>query len=161
LTDRDLTSPDEDELLRPALAGVEHELPVPGRRPWRLSSQLYVGFFGGALATTVIAWLNATRLGLPQRDRLLIAGVGVLGLVAAAVAVLVIDPGSVQPIRLVLGVSGIATAALQSPLQKNADRRYGFRHGEGSYDSLWVPGLVAVLVLGTAQNAALYLLVQA
>jgi hypothetical protein len=159
VTERDLTSED-DELLRPALAGVEQALPVEGRRPWRLSSQLYVGFFGGAIAATVIAWMNATRLGLSQRDRLLIAGVGVVGLVAAAVAVAVTDPGDLTGIRFALHVSGIATAAVQRPLQAKADRRYGFRHGDSAYDSLWVPGLVAVLVLGTAQNGLMYVLSQ-
>ncbi len=159
MTERDLTNTEDDELLRPALAGVEQALPVEGRRPWRLSSQLYVGFFGGAIAATVIAWMNATRLGLSQRDRLLIAGVGIVGLVAAGVAVAVTDPGDLTGIRFALHLSGIATAAVQRPLQAKADRRYGFRRGD-AYDSLWVPGLVAVLVLGTAQNGLMYLLSQ-
>jgi len=161
LTERDLTTQEEDELLSPALAGVEYELPVEGRRPWRLSSQLYVGFFGGAIATTVIAWMNATRLGLSQRDRLLIAGVGVVALLAAAVAVFVLDPDGNRRIRLIVSFTGIATAAAQRLLQAKADRRYGFRHGEGAYDSLWVPGLIAVLVLGTVEAVLLYLVIRA
>ncbi len=57
-----------DELLRPTIgAGVDMSV-----RPWRPMSQTYVAFFGGVIASTVIAFLNARRLGVDADKRRLI-----------------------------------------------------------------------------------------
>jgi hypothetical protein len=142
---------DDDELFSPALEGVVDQLPEEGDRPWHLGSQLYVGFFGGPLAAAVIAWLNAELLGVTLKGRLAIAAAGVAGLAAAVVAAVIVGGDS---IRLFLAPTGLATAAAARPFQSKADRRYAFRHGE--YDSLWVPGLIAVIGLGLLQALLLY-----
>jgi hypothetical protein len=142
---------DDDELFAPALAGVVDELPEEGDRPWHLGSQLYVGFFGGPLAAAAIAWLNAERLGVTQKGRLAIAAAGVAGLAAAVVAAVLVGGDS---IRLFLAPTGLATAAVARPVQSKADRRYAFRHAK--YDSLWGPGLAAVIGLGLLQALFLY-----
>ena len=71
-----------DELLRPTI-GADVDISA---RPWRLMSQAYIAFFGGVVATTVIAVLNARRLGVPVKGQRLIALSGLGGLVLAAVA---------------------------------------------------------------------------
>ncbi|MDQ3587759.1 MAG: OST3/OST6 family protein [Actinomycetota bacterium] len=55
------------------------------RRPWRLSSQVYVAFFGGVLAVTVIALTNAPRLRTPVSRQAVIAGIGAIGLACVIV----------------------------------------------------------------------------
>src|SRR3954462_12283685 len=76
----------DEDVFAPSL---QHEAPVvaraKGERPWRLSSQFYVGFFGGALAVSALAWLNAERLDAPPDPRRWIALLGVLGVVASVV----------------------------------------------------------------------------
>lgn len=138
----------DDDLFAPALAGVTGELAAAGSRPWRLGSQLYVGFFGGALAATAIAWLNAERLGLKPRDRWPIVAAGALGLVVTVAAAAIYGSSATMTLRLFLNAGGIGTAAAQRRTQSAADRRYGFRHGEEGYDSLWGPGFAAVIGLG-------------
>jgi hypothetical protein len=147
----DGSNADDDELFAPALAGVVDELPEEGDRPWHLGSQLYVGFFGGPLAAAAIAWLNAERLGVTQKGRLAIAAAGVAGLAGAIVAAVLVGGDS---IRLFLAPTGLAAAAAARPVQAKADRRYAFRHGK--YDSLWGPGLAAVVGLGLLQGLLLY-----
>jgi hypothetical protein len=44
-----------DPLLQPSLQDRE---PDYGDPPWRLESQVWVAFFGGVEALTIIAWLN-------------------------------------------------------------------------------------------------------
>ena len=64
-----------DALLRPTLADASAS-GNPGP-PYRVSSQGYVAFFGGVLAVTIVALINARRLRMSVRGRrLLMAGAG-------------------------------------------------------------------------------------
>jgi hypothetical protein len=125
------------------------ELPA-GERPWRLGSQFYVAFFGGPLAAGAIGYVNAKRLGLPGPRLTAIAAIGVACFVGAvAVAVALADTDAGRGPRLMLAVAGVVAYLGVRELQKEADRLYGLtRDDEQAYDSLWGPGLAAVVLLG-------------
>lgn len=145
----------DDDLLSPSLSQTSRrELPA-GSRPWRLGSQFYVAFFGGPLALGAIGFLNAERLGLPRVRALWIAGIGIAAFAAVVAAALLLDFETATP-RLLVAVAGVASFAAARELQKEADRYYGLnRNEELAYDSLWQPGLVAVLVCGIGSLALL------
>ena len=126
-----------------------------GERPWRLGSQLYVGFFGGALAVAAIAWENSRRVGAPRETQKWIVIVGALGVVASVIVSYMLygnDFGSAA--RLGYRIVGVLTFGVLYKLQRSADRVYSFRSPsdhEHDYDSMWGAGLVAVLAGGLLQ----------
>jgi len=130
-----------DELLRPTI-GADVDLSV---RPWRLMSQAYVAFFGGVIATTVIAFLNARRLGVVASKRRLIVALGAVGLVVAAVVLtfLTDDTSTSSGIRVAIRVVAVATCLAQLRIQQPMDRAFQLRSSE--YASLWGPGIAAVI----------------
>jgi hypothetical protein len=136
-------SPGElDELLRPS---VPDDGPRPARagRPMRLGSQFYVAFFGGAVAATIIALLNAAALGLSTRKRLLIGGLGMLGLAATAVVFAVADS---ENTRLLARVVGVVAWGGMYLVQRGADRVYAYRSNDDEpYASMWGPGIAVAL----------------
>jgi hypothetical protein len=130
-----------DELLRPTIgAGVDLSV-----RPWRLMSQTYVAFFGGVISATVIAFLNARRLGVAPDKRRLILLVGGIGLLLAAVVIslLTTDSTTSAGIRVAIRVVAVATCLVQLRIQRPMDRAFQLRAGE--YGSLWGPGIAAVI----------------
>lgn len=134
-----------DELLRPTVQG-----PIgTSEKPWRLNSQSYVAFFGGVLASTTIAVVNAKRLGVPPDKRRLMIGVGALAFVVAVLvgAVLAGDGSSAARVstRVVAVVAILGLIRFQQPM----DRAFARRSGE--YASLWGPGLLAVFTLGIVE----------
>jgi len=145
-----------EDLFEPSL---QEELRVrelgEGERPWRLGSQFYVAFFGGALAVTAIAWLNARRLGAPretQRWILVLGAIGVLASVAVSWMIFGRDLG--RSLRIAYRVVAVLLAGALYKLQQRPDRVYAFRtpgDGDEQYDSLWGPGLVAAFVGGVVQ----------
>jgi hypothetical protein len=142
-----------DELLRPTI-GADVDVTV---RPWRLMSQAYVAFFGGVIAVTVIAWLNARRLGVPARGRRQILGSGLGGfLLVALVLELLTGEVTVAPgMRIVIRVIAVVTCLIQLRIQQPMDRAFQLRGGE--YKSLWLPGLAAVIVGGVLEVVVLAL----
>lgn len=135
-------------LLRPTLA--DHAPLAPGaRRPWRLSSQVYVAFFGGVLAVTVIALINARRLRVPGSHQAAVAGFGAVGLVSVvAFAVLASLPSGA---RIVVQLISLAAWGLMFLVQRPYDRVHSLfseREEEDDYESLVGPGLAAVVFLG-------------
>lgn len=148
-----MASRPDDDLLRPSL---EDRTPPPtgGERPWRLGSQVYVAFFGGPVAVTAVALLNAERLRLRPTASVLIAACGLAGLIATVVLA-----ASIEDLPS-YGRRAVALAAWGGMwwAQRLADRTYGFHaRDEEPYASLWIPGIAAV-VLG---NVVLVLLVGA
>lgn len=137
-----------DGLLRPTLA--DHvPLTSDARRPWRLSSQVYVAFFGGVLAVTVIAMLNARRLRMPGSRQAAIAGFGALGLgaVIVAAAVASLPSGARILVQLIsLGAWGMMFLA-QRPYDR-VHSVFSDRDDDDDYESLVAPGLAAVALLG-------------
>lgn len=141
----------QDELLRPTIgAGVDLSA-----RPWRLVSQTYVAFFGGVMASTAIAFLNARRLGVAADQRRLILGAGAAGLVVAAVVIslLTADGSSSSGLRVAVRVVAVLACIVQLRIQRPMDRAFQLRGGE--YGSLWGPGIAAVVGCGLLEAALL------
>lgn len=140
----------DDELFSPSLTQTQRRELAAGERPWRLGSQFYVAFFGGPLAAGAIGFLNGRRLGLTRERLWALPALGIAGFLACLAATAAfIEADSGNSPRLVVAATGIATYVSARQLQKDADRRYGISRNEGeAYDSLWIPGLVAVLVFG-------------
>ncbi|MGY4766465.1 hypothetical protein ACXC9Q_06035 [Kribbella sp. CWNU-51] len=142
-----------DELLRPTIgAGVDMSV-----RPWRLMSQAYVAFFGGVIGSTIIASLNARRLGVDAAKRRLILLIGAGGLVAViAVSTLLNgDDDLASGFGVAIRVVAIVTCLAQLRLQRPMDRAFQLRGTD--YGSLWGPGIAATI--GGAIAEALILLV--
>ncbi|HEY4569758.1 MAG TPA: hypothetical protein VIH10_09845 [Kribbella sp.] len=144
-----------DDLLRPTI-GVGVDLSV---RPWRLMSQTYVAFFGGVIAVTAVAFLNARRLGVEPVKRRLILLAGGIGLIAV-IAVFVLfdgDQGITSGLRVSTRVLAVVCCLVQVRLQRPMDRAFQLRGTD--YGSLWWPGIAAVI--GGAVAEALILLLVA
>ena len=144
-----------DELLRPTIgAGVDMSV-----RPWRLMSQAYVAFFGGVIGSTIIASLNARRLGVDAAKRRLIVLIGAGGLVAviAVFTLLNGDDDLGSGFGVGIRVVAILTCLAQLRLQRPMDRAFQLRGTD--YGSLWWPGIAATI--GGAIAEALILLVAA
>lgn len=141
-----------DDLLRPSFAD-RTPAQASGARPWRLSSQAYVAFFGGLLAVTTIAFFNARRLGLPagRLALILLAGFGGLAVEVAVLSTMA-DAGGPQ-LRMVTRIVALCAWGGMYVLQRAADRRYHhFRSGENDeYAGLLGPGLVASIGLGLVE----------
>jgi fatty acid desaturase len=144
----------DTDLFTPTLTQTGlRELPA-GSRPWRLGSQFYVAFFGGPLAIGAIGFLNGKRLELSQQRLWAIAAAALAGFLALVVAVAVVDPGGRA--RVMIAVAGVASFLVIRELQKDPDRLYAINRDEDdAYDSLWGPGLAAVLVCGIAEAVVL------
>jgi hypothetical protein len=143
-----------DELLRPTVgAGVDMSA-----RPWRLMSQTYVAFFGGVLASTAVAYLNAGRLGVDAAKRRLILLTGLVGLLAViGVFVLLYDDlGVTSGLRVGIRVVAVLCCLVQLRLQRPMDRAFQLRGQD--YGSLWGWG-IAVTIGGALVEALILLLV--
>jgi hypothetical protein len=150
----------DDDLFAPALEGRRRRVLEEGERPWRLSSQFYVAFFGGSLAVATIAWFNAERLGVDRAKKRLIPLVGLGGLVATIAVIEILGGGEFGSSQRILGrVVALAAGGVLYGLQVSADRVY-HAYGEGDeeqlYDSLWGPGLAATFGLGIVQALIVY-----
>jgi hypothetical protein len=115
--------------------------------PWRLGSQVYVAILGGPLALTLIAGMNAHRLRMPGRLVALVVGLG-LAVFAAAIAISSAI-GDADVARLVRQLSGAAAFGLVYLVQRPYDNVHRVfspnEDGEDDYDSLWGPGIAAVV----------------
>ena len=130
-----------DELLRPTI-GAPVDLSV---RPWRLMSQTYVAFFGGVIAVTTIAFLNARRLGVDAAKRRLILLTGAVGLIASLFVLFTIDFRTDDPYEAVQNAATTAIASVtsyvQQRIQRAMDRAVQLRGID--YRPLWGPGIAA------------------
>ncbi|MFB6723286.1 hypothetical protein ACFCV3_24105 [Kribbella sp. NPDC056345] len=144
-----------DELLRPTIA----DRVDPTVRPWRLNSQAYVAFFGGVIAATIIASLNARRLGLDRGKRWLIVAAGVVGLAAviALYALLNDDGERTQSLRIVVRVIAVLCILVQMRWQRPMDRAFQLRGTD--YHSMWVLGPILVVVCAIVEALLLALVV--
>jgi hypothetical protein len=144
-----------DELLRPTIgAGVDMKV-----RPWRLMSQTYVAFFGGVIASTVIAFLNARRLGVDAAKRRLILLTGAAGLVGviAVFALLDADSDVTSGFRVAVRVVAVVCCLVQLRIQRPMDRAFQLRGTD--YASLWGPGVA--ITIGGAVAEAFFLVIVA
>lgn len=150
---------DLDELLRPT---VTAEASAPREKPWRVQSQFWVAFFGGALALSVIAVINARRLGVPPRKR---AWMIVLSLLALAVifGFWLNQPEAAKfgallregrELRLVGRVTAVLLFLALAAFQRPADAHFRV-FTDAEYASLWSAGIASTLILGSLQTLLL------
>jgi hypothetical protein len=135
-----------DDLLRPTI-GADPDRTQP---PWRLLGQTYVAFFGGAIATTVIAVLNARRLGMPARGRAILIALGVAGLVVVIAVALWIDREQMGGGQIATRLAAAACCLAQLRVQRPLDRAFQLRGRE--YASLWAAGVTAAICGGIVEQ---------
>jgi len=148
-------------LLAPTLQ--DHVAEPVRERPWRLGSQVYVAFFGGCIAVTAIALINATKLRVPNPQRIAIAVAGVVGLAATLVFAALAISGSDVPdgARVATQLIAIAAWGPMYLIQRQRDNIYQVFYAESedqdeAYESLIGPGLAAVIVGGAIQLALVF-----
>lgn len=150
----------EEHLFTPSVErDVDYDPP-----PWNIASQVYVAFFGGVIAITAIAYLNALRLhaGDDVAKRFLFWGAAALA-ASLAVTYLIAEsatgggPETRTYVRLVSRVIAVVLHFVFAAQLKQADRR--FQLADGDYESLWKPGLTAAAAGGIVQAILLYLVV--
>jgi hypothetical protein len=128
-------------------------------QPWRLGSQVYVAFFGGVLAVTAIALINAGLLRAPGRVRAGILACGAAGLAVVVLLASLLLSGDDVPegARTALTLVGVAAWGGMYLLQRPWDRVYSSFSRESDedelYESLVGPGLVAVIAGFVTQTA--------
>ena len=145
-----------DDLLQPSV--VAHA-PRTGPLPFRVGSQFWVAFFGGSIAVTIIALVNAARLRMPAAKRWWIVAVGVLGVAASAGVFYLIEAGTTKAsgstMRLAWRVIAVLVYLVLRKIQDRDDDHHTV-FGGGEYASLWIPGILACIV-GFLVNALLLL----
>lgn len=143
-----------DELLQPSVGEDARVAPLEGSRPWRLSSQGYVAFFGGPLGAAIVAGINSSRLRIEPLRIASMALIGVIGL-AAVVGFAVIVGQDTSAVRIGARALGLLFWAPMYLIQRTPDRVYHFYSGrdeEQDYDSLLVPGLIVAFPLALIQG---------
>jgi hypothetical protein len=152
-------SGDLDDLLRPTISAEPLE---PRKKPWRVQSQLWVAFFGGILAVTVIAIINARRLGIERQKRWLMATAGLIAL-GILFALWMRQPladdfmayaRATRNFRFLGRFIAVALFLLLAWFQKRADAHH-LVFATGDYASLWAAGVGASIGLGTLQSVAM------
>lgn len=145
-----------DDLLQPTVAT---HAPRTGPLPFRLGSQFWVAFFGGTIAVTFIALVNAARLRMPVAKRWWIVAVGVLGVLASAGVFYWVEAGDAKStgstLRLAWRVVGVLVYLVLRKIQDRDDDHHTV-FGGGEYASMWIPGILAC-VAGFLTNALLLL----
>lgn len=147
----------DDALLQPSVPRDAPSGPRP--LPWRVSSQFWVAFFGGVLAVTAVALVNAKRLGVAKERRLWMGAVAtlafalVLGLWWAnsegGTYIEALQPG--RGVRMGGRVLAVLLYFALAAFQRVADARH--EAVDGRYASLWMFGLAATFGLGIVQLA--------
>jgi len=149
-----MSSSQEDDLFSPSLQAIPERRSGP---PWPLGRQIWIAFFGGTLAVTVMAYINSRRLNASRRVCLAVLGVGAAALLATLALDLYLDaslePDATSVMARIAPYANRAIALIAylilERLQRSADRIHHFRGGE--YDSGWMDLLVATIGLGGLQ----------
>jgi hypothetical protein len=116
-----------------------------------------VAVLGGVAAVTVIALMNAARLDVPKRGRVLIAGAGLLGLIVDIVMIWDIrvrpDAYTVLSVLLALVVHIVQVGA-----QRPHDRGALLLSRGKDHAPMWLAGTVAIVIGGVLQYFMLTML---
>ncbi len=130
-----------DPLLRPT---VVDESPLQ-RRPWRVQSAFFVGFFGGPFAALAVHLVNARRLRVADavRRRVLLEGTAA-AVALAVVAGVVVQAADLSSTRFPVLVSGVLVHLLLARRLRPRERNWQLRGVEPA--SMWLPGLGFVVV---------------
>ncbi len=153
-----------EDLLTPSL---QDEVSVTdwAPPPFRLENLLYTAFFGGPLAVGVLAAIQAGRLrqgnarvwGLLALALVGAAGVGLSATLLSHVESLA-DLGTNMLFRRANNAWGLLLWLALKRMLSGPDLRYAVRYpstADEPRSSLWVPGLLAIIVLGSIQQIAL------
>jgi hypothetical protein len=147
-----------DELLQPTVTAS----PARGALPWRVQSQFWVAFFGGALPCGIIAIINARRLGIAPGKRWLMGATTAIAL-GVLLALWLRHPmqptygeflAGGRPLRWYSRIAAVLLYLALAALQRKADTQHQI-FGGGEYSSLWAAGLAAVFLGGFVQLFAL------
>ena len=149
-----------DDLLQPTVSNE----PLLRDKPWRVSSQFWVAFFGGVLPVTLIAIANAIRLGMPREKRWLMAACGAIGLAVLFVLWLRVPHHAEYPkfvasgrdLRVYGRIAAVVVYLALAGIQRKPDAHHQVFTG-GEYASLWGVGVVVTLIAGAVQTVALSL----
>ncbi|MET8046198.1 MULTISPECIES: hypothetical protein [unclassified Streptosporangium] len=110
-----------------------------------------MAILGGVAAVTVIALMNAARLDVPKRGRVLIAGAGLLGLIVNVVMIwdtrVSLDAYTVLSVLLALVVH-----IVQVDVQRPHDRGALLLSRGKDHAPMWLAGAVAILAGGILQH---------
>jgi hypothetical protein len=140
-----------DDLLRPTLTRPQ-AVQTP---PYRVSSMGYVAFFGGVLAVTIVAMVNARRFNLSTRVQALMLGAAAVALAGEIIAAGLI--GGDQTPRLIRTLAALAAFGVFYWLQRSPERIYEYHTKQDEpFESLLplgiavclVPGIPELLILG-------------
>jgi hypothetical protein len=125
--------------------------------PWRLQSQGYVAVLGGVAAVTVIALMNAARLDVPKRGRVLIVGAGLLGLIVDVVMIwdTRVSPDAYVMLSVLLA---LVVHSVQVGVQRPHDRGALLLSRGKDHAPMWLAGAVAILAGGLLQCSVLTML---
>jgi hypothetical protein len=144
----------DDDLLRPTLDRRFDTSRVgvgAAGRPWNPASLQFVTFFAWPIGAGALYGLNYKRLGQKRAARFTFAGTAVFTLVVlAAMYALFVSAGNdadrtnVRLLRLGFLAVALVGAVLLSKHQSGPYRAYEL--GSGKSQSLWVAGIVAVLI---------------
>ncbi|MFF0572758.1 hypothetical protein [Streptosporangium saharense] len=101
-----------------------------------------MALFGGCLPVTVIALINAARLGVSVRGRAIVVCLGLTGVILSVVVAVNLGVEAYHwPSRLIAMVVNIAQVGVQRPY--GPDPLLLSRGGDRA--PMWVPGAVAVI----------------
>ena len=129
-----------DDLLQPTVTPAEKR-PLP----WRVSSQFWVAFLGGVPAVTLIAYLNAGRLGMSASQRRSIVGAGIVAFAMTIFAMVLMAEENRTMVRLAVRVLAVLLYLVFARVQRDDDGRHQV-FGSGTYASLWAPGGFAIVL---------------
>ncbi|MFI7043482.1 hypothetical protein [Streptosporangium sandarakinum] len=140
----------------PATAGHARWWRLRPLGPWWLQSQGYVALLGGCVAVTAIALVNAARLGVPTRGRVLIGCAGAAGLLLTA---LIWNIGADRvPYSLLAHAPAVAAHLVQIGPQRPYDPGTTLLSRDEAHAPMWIPGAIAVLAGNLLEGALLLLL---
>lgn len=150
-----MATPRDDELFSPTIRNE----PLPRPAPYRVGSNVYVGFFGGPVAASLVAAVNARRLSVRSEARRNVLLVGLVFVVLTLVVAFVVPAdANARAVRLPVQLLGAVCAVVQSRFLVSRERYW---QGRGvTPASLWGFGFVAVLGAGVV-NALLITLARA
>lgn len=132
---------DDSDLFRPSVE-LNSRQSEALTKPWRTESMFVPAFFGGPVAVTILAALNARRLGARSAVPWLLA-VGVAAFIGL-VAFMTIPADPPATARVVIIVAGLVVYGVQAWILRGPSRLHQLRSGE--YDSLWAPGFAAIVI---------------
>ena len=160
-------SDEDDDLFNPSLTEYTSKTAVSTTPPWNLDSLFWIAFFGGATAIGVLAWQNGQRLNLKPKQQQWVLIIAIVGVVATLIAAVTVPFFTTveqwQPVergwRLISRIIAVLAYLGIRQIQTPADRLFKFTQGD-KHESLWGPGLRAVIGWGIIQNLVVFTLSQ-